>query len=112
MPTRQAIVLDKPSSIEHKPLRLADLPTPVPHDNQILVKVSHCGLCHTDLDEIEGRLPPTKSPIVLGHQIVGTVADKGKAAAKLANLPQMLDYSILCDSTGFHIKCNVCPAFA
>jgi len=78
----RAMVLVKQSPIEEKPLKLADLPTPIPDGNQILVKVSVCGLCHTDLDEIEGRLKPTKFPIVLGHQIVGTVADKGTAVTK------------------------------
>lgn len=78
----RAMVLVKQSQIEAKPLKLADLTKPVPEGNQILVKVSVCGLCHTDLDEIEGSLKPSKFPIVLGHQIVGTVADKGKAVTK------------------------------
>lgn len=78
----RAMVLVKQSPIEEKPLKLADLPTPIPDGNQILVKVSVCGLCHTDLDEIEGRLKPSKFPIVLGHQIVGAVADKGTAVTK------------------------------
>src|SRR3990172_298470 len=78
----KAMVLDKPGPIEHNRLRLAELPRPVPEENEILIKVSFCGLCHTALDEIEGRLPPTKWPIVLGHQIVGTVADKGSSAGR------------------------------
>lgn len=78
----RAMILDKQSPIEEKPLKLTDLPTPTPNDSQILVKVSVCGLCHTDLDEIEGRLRPTRLPIVLGHQVVGTVADTGKAVTK------------------------------
>ena len=78
----RAMVLDKQSSIEEKPLKAADLPIPTPDDNQILVKVSVCGACHTDLDEAEGRLRPTKSPIVLGHQVVGKVAGKGKDVTK------------------------------
>jgi len=102
----RAMVLDKPSPIEHKPLRLADLPTPAPDDNQILIKVSYCGLCHTDLDEIEGRLPPTKSPIVLGHQIVGTVADKGKAAAKFTT-QQRVGITWLYSSCG---ECGFCQS--
>jgi len=78
----KAVVLNKTSPIEEKPLELTDLPRPTVADDQILVKVSVCGACHTDLDEVEGRLKPTKLPIVLGHQIVGTVADKGKAVTK------------------------------
>ena len=78
----KAMILNKQSPIEEKPLEPADLPVPTPNDNQILVKVSVCGACHTDLDEAEGRLKPTKSPIVPGHQVVGKVADKGKAVTK------------------------------
>jgi len=78
----RAMILDKQSPIEEKPLKAADLPIPTPDDNQILVKVSVCGACHTDLDEVEGRLKPTKSPIVLGHQVVGKVTGKGKDVTK------------------------------
>lgn len=74
----KALTLTKPAPIENKPLQLTDLPTPEPADNEILLKVSLCGACHTDLDEAEGRLAATKSPVVPGHQVVGTVADKGK----------------------------------
>jgi len=78
----KAMILNKQSPIEEKPLEPADLPVPTPDNNQILVKVSVCGACHTDLDEAEGRLKPTKSPIVPGHQVVGKVTDKGKAVTK------------------------------
>jgi len=78
----KAVVLNKPSPIEERPLELTDLPVPKPADNEILVKVSVCGACHTDLDETEGRLTPTKLPVVLGHQVVGKVAEKGKTVTK------------------------------
>src|SRR4030043_319299 len=78
----KAMILGRQSPIEEKPLKLADLPTPAPNDRQILVEVSVCGACHTDLDEAEGRLKPTKSPIVPGHQVVGKIVDKGKAVTK------------------------------
>ena len=54
-------------------LELLELPTPVPAENEILLKVSTCGVCHTELDEIEGRTPPQQLPVVLGHQVVGRV---------------------------------------
>lgn len=76
----KAMVLEGRSPIEAAPLKLADLPTPAPEEGQILVKVSVCGACHTDLDEIEGRLNPSEFPMVLGHQVVGTVEDGGEAA--------------------------------
>jgi len=78
----KAMVLTKQSPIEEKPLEVADLPIPAPGDSEILVKTLVCGACHTDLDEAEGRLKPSRLPIVPGHQIVGTVADKGKAVTK------------------------------
>ena len=77
----KAMILDGPAPIESSPLKLADLPIPTPSDNQLLVKVSVCGACHTDLDEAEDRLTPTRFPIVPGHQVVGTVIDRGKAVA-------------------------------
>lgn len=59
------------------PLRLVDLPDPVPGPGQILVRINACGVCHTELDEIEGRLPPTILPAILGHQVVGRVVGTG-----------------------------------
>jgi alcohol dehydrogenase, propanol-preferring len=59
------------------PLRLAQLADPVPADGELLIEVHACGICHTELDEIEGRMPPPRLPIVLGHQVVGRVAEPG-----------------------------------
>jgi propanol-preferring alcohol dehydrogenase len=78
----RAVVLPRIAPVEEAPLREVELPTPAAKEREILVKVSVCGLCHTDLDEIEGRLRPSMLPIVLGHQVVGTVADKGRAVTK------------------------------
>ncbi|MHC4114598.1 MAG: alcohol dehydrogenase catalytic domain-containing protein, partial [Planctomycetota bacterium] len=78
----KAMLLTGTAPAEEKCLKLADLPTPEPKDNEVLVKVSVCGACHTDLDEAEGRLIPTKMPIVPGHQVVGTVNDKGKSVTR------------------------------
>lgn len=62
------------------PLELRDIDKPIPGEHEILVKVSACGVCHTELDEIEGRTSPPDFPVVLGHQVVGTIEEKGKAA--------------------------------
>ncbi len=59
------------------PLKLVQLPDPVPCEGELLVKVRACGVCHTELDEIEGRTPPARLPVVLGHQVVGEVAGLG-----------------------------------
>ncbi len=78
----KAMVLENISAVEGRPLKLVDLPRPVPERDQILVKVSACGVCRTELDEIEGRLPPSEFPMVLGHEIVGRVEDLGSGAKK------------------------------
>jgi propanol-preferring alcohol dehydrogenase len=59
------------------PLVLTELPDPIPGAKEILVRVSTCGVCHTELDEIEGRTPPSILPMVLGHQVVGRVEEIG-----------------------------------
>lgn len=64
--------------INYEPLSLVNLPIPEPKSNEILIKVSTCGVCHTELDEIEGRTPPPGFPVVLGHQIVGEIIQLGK----------------------------------
>jgi len=65
-----------------QPLTLTTLPDPVPQPREILIKVAACGVCHTELDEIEGRTPPPHLPIVLGHQVVGRIAAIGKDATR------------------------------
>jgi propanol-preferring alcohol dehydrogenase len=80
--TMKAMVLERISSVEQKPLKLVNLPKPVPNQGQILVRVSACGLCHTELDEIEGRLAPSRFPMILGHEIVGRVESLGLATRK------------------------------
>lgn len=60
------------------PLELTDLAIPQAQPNEILVKVAACGVCHTELDEIEGRTPPPRLPVVPGHEVVGHVAALGK----------------------------------
>lgn len=62
------------------PLALVEVPVPEPGPGQIRVRVSACGVCHTELDEIEGRTPPPVLPIILGHQIVGCVDALGDGA--------------------------------
>ena len=63
---------------ESKPLNLDHIPIPTVNIDEILIKVSVCGVCHTELDEIEGRTPPANFPMILGHQVVGVVVEKGQ----------------------------------
>ncbi len=73
--TMQAMILSKLGSLEEnpEPLTLAELPVPEPSEGEIRLRVAACGVCHTELDEIEGRTPPPRLPVVLGHQAVGRV---------------------------------------
>jgi len=64
-------------SMQENPLRSAELDAPAPGPNEVLLEVDVCGVCHTELDEIEGRTPPPRYPVVPGHQVVGRVVDVG-----------------------------------
>lgn len=59
----------------HPPLKLVQRPEPTLAPGEVLLKVTRCGVCHTELDEIEGRTPPPRLPVILGHQAVGVVVD-------------------------------------
>lgn len=61
-----------------RPLLLADVPVPTPHAGDLLVRVSACGVCRTDLHVVEGELPARLPHVIPGHQIVGRVAALGK----------------------------------
>ena len=66
------------------PLTLAEIPRPEPSVDEVLIAVSVCGVCHTEIDEIEGRTPPSFLPIVPGHEVVGRVVKTGAQVSKLA----------------------------
>ncbi len=82
----KAAVLERITDLKEnkQPLKMSEVPEPVCGDNEILVRVSACGVCHTELDEIEGRIPPPNLPIIPGHQAVGVVAGCGKYARRFA----------------------------
>ncbi len=69
--------------VDKKPLAALDMPVPEPAEREVLVRVAACGVCHTELDEIEGRTPPPVLPVVPGHQVVGTVVRKGEGVTRL-----------------------------
>jgi propanol-preferring alcohol dehydrogenase len=76
----KAMVLTRVGPIESRPLELRDVPAPKPQAGQIRIEISVCGVCHTDLDEAEGRLE-TKLPVIPGHQIVGRVDALGQGTS-------------------------------
>ena len=74
----KAWILEKQAKIEEKPLRLAEVPTPHAKDGEIRIKILVCGVCRTDIHIAEGDLFLRKSPLILGHEIVGIVDEIGK----------------------------------
>jgi len=73
----KAMLLEFPGPVTDSPLKLVELPPPMPGPGQILIQVSHCGVCHTDLHIVEGELPLERLPVIPGHQVVGQVVDQG-----------------------------------
>lgn len=65
------------------PLVLVDISIPIPLKDEVLIKVICCGVCHTELDEIEGRTPPPQYPVVVGHQVVGIIEKMGSDVKSL-----------------------------
>jgi len=80
----KAMVLNQITQLSEneKPLVYTEVPDPSPGEGEILVKISACGVCHTELDEIEGRTPPARFPMILGHEVVGRVEELGPDARK------------------------------
>jgi alcohol dehydrogenase, propanol-preferring len=79
----KACLLHTISPIENNPLELTEAPQPQPGEGQVLVKVSACGVCRTDLHVIEGELPRRVLPIIPGHQIIGRVEQVGEGVTRL-----------------------------
>ena len=78
----KACLLHSPGPVETNPLVFTDAPDPRPAKGEVLVRVKMCGVCRTDLHVAEGELPPRKSPVIPGHQIVGTVEALGEGARR------------------------------
>jgi propanol-preferring alcohol dehydrogenase len=75
----KAMVLRSPASVDERPLRREELPAPEAGPNQVLVRVTACGVCHTDLHTVEGELALPRLPVIPGHQIAGTVEAIGES---------------------------------
>ncbi len=80
----RAMVLHEPKDITQKPLQLEEIPVPEPSPGQIRIKVTACGVCHTDLHTVEGDLTLPKLPLVPGHEVVGVVDKLGEGVSKFA----------------------------
>lgn len=83
--TMRAMLLEK----QRQPLKLVEVQVPQPKPGQVLIRVHTCGVCRTDLHVLDGDLTEPKLPLILGHQIVGTVAQLGEGVEKF-NLGQRI----------------------
>ena len=107
----RAMILPKSVSLAHTntPLQPSEQPTPVPQPREILVRISACGVCHTELDEVEGRTPPPRFPIIPGHEIVGQVEATG-SATHLWNVGDRVGIGWIHSSSGADDE-NLSPRF-
>ncbi len=80
----KALVIERILSLDDDtpPLALVDLPVPDPGEGEIRIQVAACGVCHTELDEIEGRTAPPRLPVVPGHEVIGRVDNLGPGASR------------------------------
>ena len=106
------MLLERLTSVatDDEPLRLADVPEPVPRDGEILIAVSTCGVCHTELDEIEGRSAPPRLPVIPGHEVVGRVERTGDAVTRF-NRGDRVGVGWIHSSAGGDDE-NLSPAFS
>ena len=101
--------------VEREPLRLVDCPIPEPSSNEVRIRVTVCGVCHTELDEIEGRTPPPRLPVILGHQAVGQI-DKVGPNVSVKQLGNRVGVAWIYSACGQCRWCqqgreNLCPEF-
>ncbi len=113
----KAMVLEKlvDLRVESEPLRLVERPIPEPAAGEVRVRVTVCGVCHTELDEIEGRTPPPRLPMILGHQAVGFI-DKLGAGVTTRQLGERVGVAWIFSACGECHWCrqgleNLCPDF-
>jgi propanol-preferring alcohol dehydrogenase len=98
-----------------EPLRPVNLPRPEPGTGELLLELAACGVCHTELDEIEGRTPPPRLPVIPGHQAVGRVVDVGPGADR-SRIGETVGVAWIWSACGHCPHClagneNLCPAF-
>ena len=110
-------VLDRKVDLktESAPLKLIDLPVPEPRSGELLLKVKACGVCHTEIDEIEGRTPPPVYPVIPGHQVIGIV-QKHKGVRKDIQIGDRVGVAWIFHACGNCNYCktgqeNLCPDF-
>ncbi|MHB8483064.1 MAG: zinc-dependent alcohol dehydrogenase family protein [Nitrospiria bacterium] len=98
----KAMSVQQRASIEKKPLKLVDVPAPIPRVGEVLIQVEVCAVCRTDLHVIEGELPVYRSPLIPGHQVIGQIAGLGPGAARFQIGERV-------GAAWLHQSCGVCP---
>jgi len=113
----RAMLLERISDlhVEAEPLVFREVPVPEPKRGELLLRVGACGVCHTELDEIEGRTPPPCFPVILGHQVVGRVVACGEGVAGI-EIGSRRGVAWIFSSCGHCSLClagneNLCPEF-
>ena len=92
------------------PLKRVELPVPEPERDEVLIRVLACGVCHTELDEIEGRAPPPRLPVVLGHEVVGRVERQGTGSSQKLRVGDRVGVGWIHSSCGGPDE-NISPEF-
>jgi len=115
--TMKAMRLEKLADLtrETEPLTLTEVPIPEPGPGQVRIRISTCGVCHTELDEIEGRTPPPVLPMTLGHQAVGRIDKLGSGVVQ-RKLDEKVGVAWIYSACGSCHWCktereNLCPDF-
>lgn len=98
-----------------EPLEWVNIADPQPAENQVRIRVHCCGVCHTELDEIEGRTPPPRYPVIPGHQVVGVVDMLGRSTSRFQSGTRV-GVAWIASSCGKCAYCkndqeNLCPEF-
>lgn len=113
----RAMVLNSTTDLttDKSPLEITEIPKPAPKTGEVVIRISVCGVCHTELDEIEGRTPPSEYPTVLGHQVVGIVEELGSGSS-IFSLGDRVGVAWIYSSCGDCRYCkegndNLCPDF-
>lgn len=113
----RAMVLEQLASLadQPEPLTLQQWPDPQPGRGEVLIEVVVCGVCHTELDEIEGRTPPSDLPAILGHQVIGNVIEVGGGVER-HGVGDRVGVAWIFSACGHCSQCavgneNLCPEF-
>ena len=91
------------------PLKLVQHPDPTLNPGEVLLRVTRCGVCHTELDEIEGRMPPPQLPVIPGHQVVGVI-EEGENKGQRVGVAWIASACGECDFCKSGRE-NLCPHF-